>query len=61
MCFVHLLCSHDSWQCINMLYIGRTRSLKSSGTSSYCFQTRTETDKDIVKEKLGVAYYKIEY
>lgn len=38
--------------------IGRTRSLKSCGTSS--FRTGTETDKDIEKEKFGVAYYKTE-
>lgn len=39
---------------------GRTRSLKSSGTASCCFQTRAETDKEIVKEKFGVASYKTE-
>lgn len=39
---------------------GRTRSLTSSGTASCCFQTRAETDKEIVKEKFGVASYKTE-
>lgn len=39
---------------------GRTRSLKCSGTESCCFRTRAETDKDIVKEKFGVAYYETE-
>lgn len=40
--------------------IGRTRSLKCSGTASCCFPARAETDKDIVKEKFDVAYYKTE-
>lgn len=52
------MCGPCRWQRTDIPPIGRTRSLKSSGTASYCFQTRAETDKDIVKEKFGVAYYK---
>lgn len=54
----HRLCG--SWQHIDVPCVGRTRPLKSSGTASCCFQARTETDKDNVKEKLSVACCKIE-
>lgn len=40
-------------RCTDIPPVGRTRPLKSSGTTSYCSQTGAETDKEIVKEEFG--------
>lgn len=47
-------------RCADIPPIGRTRPVKSSGAASRGSRTRAQTDKEIVKEKFGVANYKTE-